>query len=127
MQRTADDRRAALLRGAEAEACVASALEDQGWNVLARNWRGEGGELDVVVERDGRLRMVEVKLRDPSDPVGIEAIDRSKQGRLRRAAEAFLVGWPDEVREVCFLVALVEPMPDGDLRITWIDDAFDGR
>ena len=50
MPRTADERRAALALGALAEARVAAALEADGWRVLARNWRFEGGELDLVVD-----------------------------------------------------------------------------
>lgn len=88
--------------------------------MLARNWRFAGGELDLVVAREARLRVVEVKARAPDDPVGIEAIDARKRRHLARAADAFLSDYGDVVDEVCFLVALVE----GE-RITWIDDAFD--
>ena len=95
-------------------------LEAQGWRVLARNWRFEGGELDLVVERGGALRVVEVKARAPDDPVGLDAIDAHKRRCLARAAEAFLCAYEDVVDEVCFLVALVE----GE-QITWLDDAFD--
>ncbi len=118
----ADARRAALRLGAEAEAAVASLLEDQGWQVLARNWRGGGGELDLVVGRRGALRFVEVKARAPDDPVGgLEAVDTGKQRRLRLAARAFLAGYDDLVDEACFLVALVE---GGQIEL--VDDAFDG-
>ncbi len=88
--------------------------------MLARNWRFAGGELDIVVERDGRLRVVEVKARAPDDPVGLEVIDARKRGHLVRAAEAFLLDYEDVYDEVCFLVALVE----GE-QITWLDHAFD--
>ncbi len=120
MARSADDRREALLLGLRAEARVAEALEEQGWRVLARNWRFQGGELDIVVAREGRLRVVEVKARAPDDPVGLEVIDARKRRHLVRAAEAFLSSYEDVVDEVCFLVALVE----GE-RITWLDHAFD--
>lgn len=120
MPRTADDRRAALQVGAEAEARVAAALEADGWRVLARNWRFEGGELDLVVERGGALRVVEVKARAPDDPLGLDAVDARKRRKLVRTAEAFLAAYADLVDEVCFLVALVE----GE-RVTLIDNAFD--
>lgn len=88
--------------------------------MLARNWRFEGGELDLVVARGGVLRVVEVKARAPDDPVGLDAIDAHKRRCLARAAEAFLSSYEDVVDEVCFLVALVEGQ-----QITWLDDAFD--
>jgi putative endonuclease len=111
----------ALAFGAAAEAQVADALAADGWTVLARNWRGAGGELDVVVERDGHVRFVEVKARTGPDDVGLDAIGDHKQRRLRAAARAFLADYGDRFVDACFLVAWVE----GDA-IEWIDDAFDG-
>ena len=119
--RTADARRAALRLGASAEDRVVEQLEAEGWEILARNWRGGGGELDVVALRDGRLRMVEVKARDPGDPLGpLESVTRAKQRRLRGAAEAWLLTAqvPDH-DEVCFLVATVV-----DGRVELYDDPF---
>jgi putative endonuclease len=112
----------ALALGAEAEARVADTLVAEGWTVLARNWRGAGGEIDVVVERARCLRFVEVKARtEPDDVAGLEAIGPHKQRRLRAAAQAFLADYGDGFDEAAFLVAWVE----GDT-IEWIDDAFDG-
>ena len=99
---------------------VARALEEQGWTVLARNWRVAGGELDLVVRQGGKLRLVEVKARAPDDPTGLDAIGPGKQRRLRVAAEQYLDQYGDVVDEVCFLVALVE-----GAQITWLDNAFD--
>lgn len=114
-------RRAALQAGRDAEDLVARALVASGWDILARNWRGGGGELDVIAQQGGRLRFVEVKARSADDEAGLDAIDRRKRRLLRQAAEAFLLLDHDLVDEVCFVVALVE---DDD--VTWIDDAFDG-
>jgi putative endonuclease len=119
--RSPDDRRAALARGAAAEDHVANLLEQQGWDVVFRNWRGGGGELDLVVRRATVLRIVEVKARRVDDLHGPEmAIGPGKRRKLARAAEAFLAQYPEPFEEVAFLVALVE----GD-RVTLIDDAFD--
>lgn len=132
--RDAEERRLALANGALAEELVAERLVADGWEVVARNWRGSGGELDVVVARLGRLRFVEVKARSPDDPVGLDAIGTNKQRRLVRAARAFLASWPDLVDEACFMVALVhlplgshslsDIVPDS-VRVDWIDNAFD--
>jgi putative endonuclease len=112
----------ALAFGAAAEAAVADALVAEGWTVVARNWRGAGGEIDIVVERAGQLRFVEVKARTgPDDVAGLEAIGEHKQRRLRAAAEAFLCDYGNQFDEACFLVAWVEGGT-----ISWIDDAFDG-
>jgi putative endonuclease len=121
--RDSEDRRRALRRGHDAEAWVAQLLEAQGWSVLARNWHARGGELDVVVERDGVLRFVEVRARDPRDDTGLESIGPTKQRRLRAAAEAWLLAHGEPEREVAFLVAIVALHADG-WTVEWLDDAF---
>jgi len=86
---------------------------------VARNWRGGGGEIDLIARLGGRLRLVEVKAR-PTLARGIEAIDGVKRRRLRRAAEAFLATWRGPLDEVCFALAVVHPGG-----VSWIDDPFD--
>lgn len=100
---------------------MASLLCAHGWHVLARNWSGANGELDLVVRDGGRLRFVEVKLRQPDDPVGLECIDGRKLSRCRNAAEAFLLGYDDLVEEACLMVAMVTPR-GGQLEIELFDD-----
>jgi len=119
-----EGRQAALAFGGEAEAAVAVCLASEGWEILHRNWRGGGGELDLVVQRGGCLRLVEVKAREPSDPIGLEAVDVGKRARLSRAARAFLTEWNEPYREVCFMVVLAERIDD-KWRFTVVDDAFD--
>lgn len=132
MTRTSEDRRGALLLGAAAEAYVSEVLQGQGWEVLDRNWRGGGGELDLVVRRGSCLRFVEVKAREPQDPVGLESIDGWKRGRLSRAARAWLAATEETFQEACFLVALVEHADQArseggepPWQVYLVDDAFD--
>lgn len=122
MPRDANARREALVLGARVEALVAEALAGAGWTILARNWSGGGGELDVVAERSGEVRFVEVKARDLDDPLSDEAVTATKRTRLRRAARLWLEQH-DEQRPAAFLVAVVDPR---ELSIRWVDDAFDG-
>ena len=88
--------------------------------MLSRNWRGAGGELDLVVSKAGRLRFVEVKTRSPNDPVGVESVGESKRAHLIRAARSWMIEHGDAFDEMAFTVAFVE---DGS--IVWYDDAFD--
>ena len=106
--------------GEEGEARVAQAYIDAGWSVLSCNWRGGGGELDLVVIRDRRLRFVEVKTRAEGDPVGLESVGPAKRRRLIGAARAWLREFHGTCDEMAFAVALVEPSG-----ITLYDDAFD--
>lgn len=104
--------------GAAAESFVCGVLQQEGWRILARNWRGGGGELDIVALQDGLVRVVEVKARTDADP--LHAITPAKCRRLIRAARAFLADCPEPWEEVSFSIAMVEP---GGL--TWLHDAFD--
>lgn len=78
--------------GAWGEQAAAEYLSGLGWRVVARNWRGDGGELDLValepVEGAPPVGVVvEVKCRRGTgfgDP--LEAITRQKNSRLRRLA-----------------------------------------
>ena len=116
-----ESRRAAVADGEAAERFVAERLRADGWQVLAHRWRGAAGELDLVVERRRCLRIVEVKLRQPDDPVGLEAITAHKLARIERAAEAWLQDHDGGYDEVCLMVALVERSPGG-WTIQWFDD-----
>jgi putative endonuclease len=60
-------------------------VQDAGWRVLDRNWRGADGELDIVALDGAALVTVEVKTRRG---VGFgypaEAVTARKVARLRR-------------------------------------------
>jgi putative endonuclease len=63
----------------------------KGYRPRHRNWRGAGGELDLVVERRGEIVFVEVKARS-SDLLGgaIGAVDSHKKRILARTSSAYL-------------------------------------
>ena len=97
----------------------------RGCEILARNWRGGGGESDVIARRSGELRVVEVKARRADDPRGDDAVDPRKQARLRLAARAWLAVHPEITEEAAFLVAWVDTTVE-PWEIRWLDNAFDG-
>jgi Holliday junction resolvase-like predicted endonuclease len=76
-----------------------------------------------VAFKEGLLRFVEVKLRDPEDPVGLEALDGRKVRALRSAGEAWLQTNDLDFQEVCFAVAWVTPMESG-WTVQFMDDPF---
>lgn len=79
--------------GSRGEDCVAELYESRGYEIVARNWRILGGELDLVVRRGRELVFCEVKTRS-SDRFGSpsEAVTPAKQRRIRRLAAAYLAG-----------------------------------
>jgi putative endonuclease len=121
---TVERRRAALLVGHKAERLVGDTLEQRGWTVLCRNWRGGGGELDLVVLRSGVLRIVEVRARSGDMVTAEDSVTPSKQRKLRRAAEAWLLSCDEAWTEVAFWVVVVDLSSD-PWTFRWIDNAFD--
>ena len=74
-------------RGRAAETLAAAFLELQGLEVVERNVRLAGVEVDVLAVERGVQVVVEVKFRSRSDYGGAAlAVDRAKRERLRRAA-----------------------------------------
>ncbi|WMT39200.1 YraN family protein [Paenibacillus sp. D2_2] len=43
------------VRGRRAESMAAQYLQDQGYKILAKNWRCRTGELDLIVTKRSRL------------------------------------------------------------------------
>jgi len=62
-----------------------------GYRLRHRNWRGGGGEIDLVFSRKDVIVFVEVKSRSSRDFGGaLAAVDARKQRILTRAAAAYL-------------------------------------
>lgn len=66
-------------------------LEMCGYQCLHRRFRRPGGEIDLVLVRDGMVVFVEVKTRGSRCPVPPEVLVTPRQrGRLRRMARIWL-------------------------------------
>ncbi len=82
-----DDRRTG--EAAERNACLY--LRENGYEIVARNWRTARGEIDIVARDGPTLVFVEVKSRAGSGFGGPEAaVHPAKQRRLVAAARSFL-------------------------------------
>ena len=95
-----------------------------GFQVLERNYRCPGGEIDLVVRRGPLVVFCEVKARrtdrwgQPSEAVGY-----AKQARLRRLAAAWLTERRPGAVELRFDVVSVIVRP-GRVELRHIPDAF---
>ena len=70
-------------KGRRGEALAAHALVVRGYEIAARNWRSEAGEIDLIARKDGVWVFVEVKLRSGDAFGGPEAaITEQRQRRL---------------------------------------------
>ncbi|MBF6556559.1 MAG: YraN family protein [Acidimicrobiales bacterium] len=83
------DRRRAL--GVDGEALAAQWYEDNGYEVLDRNWRRREGEVDLIVRRGKTVAFCEVKTRSTDRfGTGAESVLGAKQRRIRRLAARWL-------------------------------------
>lgn len=78
-------------RGREGEALAERFLTKKGWNILERNWRASGAEVDII-GRDGEtLVFVEVKARaSKSFGGGAAAVGTAKQKKIVRASLGYM-------------------------------------
>ncbi len=76
--------------GDRGENLAARHLQSRGYKIIARNFRCELGEIDIVA-RDGRtLVFVEVKTRAYDDPAPEDQVNPAKMHQLTKAAKVFL-------------------------------------
>lgn len=89
-----DARRAAFIRGVEAEAAASALLSAQGFEILATRARTPRGEIDLIARREGLLLFVEVKARSGLDAAAHSLGERQRR-RIAEAAEIWLAAHPE--------------------------------
>ncbi|MDQ3071958.1 MAG: YraN family protein [Bacteroidota bacterium] len=112
-----------LHTGQSGEQLAVSYLEQKRYTILARNWKDERCEIDIIARKDGVIVFVEVKTRTgarygwPED-----AVSPAKQEKIANAAEAFLIekGLDTEIRFDIISVIQAGDKP----KIYHIQDAF---
>jgi putative endonuclease len=95
----AEPRETAVARGRRCEALAQVYLEELGYQIIARNHRCQGGEVDLIAYDAGILCFVEVRARSTEDYGSpLETIDARKIRRIVRASADFLQNltglWP---------------------------------
>lgn len=113
-------------KGARGEAAAAAWLQENGWTVLARNYRTRRGEIDIVAQQGDLVAFVEVKSwrSVPREELG-RSIGPRKRAKIARAARQFLSGRPDLAgTHVRFDVVFLGGEED---RIECIPGAFGGE
>lgn len=107
------------------EVYAARFLRDNGYEIVAGNYRCRMGEIDIIAEKDGVTVFVEVKTRN-EDPMfrPMEAVDTEKQRKLTAAADYYMM----EIRaEIPSEFDVIEVTLDKDykpLTINHIKNAF---
>lgn len=77
--------------GKLAEDHAVKRLEKTGYKIIERNFASRFGEIDIIAKKNEYLVFIEVKYRS-SDAYGggVAAVDKRKQGKIRKTAEIYL-------------------------------------
>ncbi len=114
-----------LSLGERGEMAAFGWLVQNGYKILAKNYRCALGELDAVASKKNRVYFVEVKTRSGTEfgrPE--EAVTRDKQRRLARLAALYLKNTESPQARVSFAVISVLWRPARAPEIRMIEDAF---
>lgn len=110
-------------KGQKGELLVARHLEQEGYKILARNYRQFFGEIDLIAKKSDTLIFVEVKWRKNSLVDPAELIGLSKQKKIISIAKHFL-SQHNDLEVVCrFDVALIEDN-NNSINMQYIPNAF---
>ncbi len=107
------------------EKVVAFYLEKKGYNILKRNFRIKGGEIDIISKKDGIIAFVEVKTRTPDFiESGFDAVTLRKKRLIIRASQIYSVKYPHELQPRFDVVQIIA---DGKkiVGFNYIENAFD--
>ena len=78
-------------KGSRGERIAAKELYKKGYKILDMNYCRKGGEIDIVVEKDGIIVFVEVKARkNLAMGMPCEAVDIRKQKRIIETAKKYI-------------------------------------
>ena len=88
-----DAKRAARAFGLRAETIATLWLRAHFFRILDRNYRVQGGEIDIIAQRGRLIVFVEVKARADLETAAL-AITPQKQRRIQRAAHHWLARHP---------------------------------
>lgn len=103
------------------ERIAAKYLEENGYEILKRNYKAANCEIDIIAKRAEHLAFVEVKARrDASFGLACEAVDAKKRQRIIKAAQMFIMSYED-YSGISFDVCEVYLK---ERRINYIENAF---
>ncbi len=106
--------------GAQAERWAMQYLQQQCLKLVAQNYRGRFGEIDLIMQDVATLVFVEVRLRRSANFGGAAAsIDARKQRRIIRTAQQYLAGLA-HIPPCRFDAVLMD-----DNGVQWLKNAFD--
>jgi putative endonuclease len=114
--------------GQQAEAWALRYLQQQGLELVERNFYCHNGEIDLILRDKADLVFAEIRYRrQKSHGTGVETVDRAKQRKILRSAEYYLYSknlWDHPCR---FDVIGISLDAQQRVEIVWEKNAFDGN
>jgi putative endonuclease len=111
--------------GQEGEQFALAFLRQQGYTIITTNYRTKVGEIDVIAKDGDTIVFIEVKTREEDGWDAFEAVHPSKQRKIFRVAEQYLVETFGRVDvQARFDVLAVYASGDGTLRADLLKNAF---
>ena len=111
--------------GDKGEELACDYLLNKGYLLMAKNYRYQKSELDLVMFYNSNVIVVEVKTRSTNyfgEP--FDFVDTKKQNMLIEGASGFLEERDNLDAEIRFDVVSIVLNPDGTHRIDHLEDAF---
>ncbi len=107
------------------EDLAASFFVERGFRIVARNWTHRLGEIDLIVERDGEYRFVEVKYRNTlmfGHPEG--AVTGKKLRHLARAIECWIGEQARPPERYQADVIAITALPGCEIEYHWVENVY---
>ena len=111
--------------GRNSEEAATDFLQKKGYRILAKNFRYQKAELDIIAEFDDKIIVVEVKARSSNYFINPEeAVDKRKMKLILLATDFYLQENTIE-KEVRFDIISILQKDNDELEIKHIENAFE--
>ncbi|MBR1736352.1 MAG: YraN family protein [Firmicutes bacterium] len=107
-------------KGNDGEERACGYLKEKGYEIIERNYRCLGGEIDIIAAFGGYIVFIEVKYRE-NDEMGLprEAVGVRKQKKIRNCALEYI--GENEINDMDFRFDVIEILGEN---IEHIENAF---
>ncbi len=112
-------------QGKKAEQLACNYLKARGLKLVTKNFQGQQGEIDLIMQDKDDLVFVEVRLRNnQAYGSGADTVSHQKQRRLKNTAELYLqIHYGNRVPPCRFDVISMSLRPE-EKQFEWIRNAF---
>lgn len=111
--------------GAQAEDLACQYLNQQGLQLVARNYRCKLGEIDLIMRDKDYLVFVEVRYRKQMGfGSNLESVNYFKQQKLIKATRYYLQTHNLYNTQACRFDVVALTKQTGEFKLEWIKDAF---